>query len=562
MNNKSIDKREWWKEAVVYQIYPRSFNDSDSDGLGDLRGVIEKLDYLKYLGIDAIWLCPIYKSPNDDNGYDISDYYDIMDEFGTLSDLDELIRKMHQLDMKLIMDLVANHTSDEHPWFVESKKSKDNYYRDFYYWRDSTKGREPNDWYSFFCGSAWEYDESTEQYYLHLFSKKQPDLNWENPKVREEIYKMMKYWIDKGVDGFRLDAINVIGKEDGLPFVGDGTGYNWGGEYFFNKSQVHKHLNEMNEKVLSPYNIMTVGETSEITIEDGIKYSSEKSKELSMVFHFEHMGLDIVKDGKSETKPIDPKEFKNTMSRWQIGLEEEGWNSIYLGNHDQTRIVSRFGNDKEYRVESAKMLATMLLTQKGTPYIYQGDEIGMTNLASKEIDDYNDVWTWGIYNDLKGDGLDEEEIMDRISKRSRDNARTPIQWDDSNNAGFTDGTPWLKVNENYEFINVAKSIDDEDSVLNYYRKLIKLRKGNPVFVYGRYEDIDTQNDNVYSYTRKLDNYKLVIILNLTDKETSFELPSSLMVNEKDLLISNYEDVNINGIKISLKAFQAGVFIVK
>ena len=556
MHKAFKEEKAWWKEVVVYQIYPKSFSDSNGDGIGDIKGIIEKLDYLKALGVDVIWLCPIYKSPNDDNGYDITDYYDISGEFGAMEDFLLLLDEIHSRGLKLIMDMVANHTSDEHPWFVESQKSKDNYYRDFYYWKEGEEGREPNDWLSFFTGSAWEYSKNTEQYYLHLFSKKQPDLNWENPKVREEMHKIMEFWLDMGVDGFRMDAINLIAKDKGLPSVGDGIEYKWGSRYFTNRPKVHDYLQEINEKVLSNYDVMTVGETSEINVEEGIKYSSAKSKELNMVFCFEHMGLDIAEGRKWETKPVDVIELKQIMSRWQIGLENEGWNSIYLGNHDQTRIVSRFGDDKSYRIESAKLLATMMLTLKGTPYLYQGDEISMTNLASKYITDYDDVGTIAVYNELKNDGVSEQEIMERISKRSRDNSRTPMQWDSSKNAGFTDGTPWMTVNDNHKHINAKQSVEDENSVFNYYKKLISFRKQFPVFVYGKYADVDFENVHIYAYTRILEDEKLLIILNFSKDANEFDIPEGIKIDDYEMLLSNYSDQKKLSALIKLKPYEA------
>lgn len=560
MTLTKIENKNWWKEAVIYQIYPRSFKDSNGDGIGDIEGIIEKLDYLQELGISAVWLCPVNKSPNDDNGYDISDYYDIMDEFGIMTDFENLINEMHKRDIKLIMDLVVNHSSDEHFWFKESKKSKDNYYRDFYYWRDSKMGREPNDWQSFFSGSAWEYDNTTEQYYLHLFSKKQPDLNWENPKVREEIQKIVKFWLDKGVDGFRLDAINFIAKDKDMPSIGDGIGYKCGMQHFANLPKVHEYLFELNQKVIKNYDVMTVGETSAITVEEGIKYSSEKSKELSMVFHFDHMGLEYIEDVKWKTRAINPKEFKEVMSKWQNGFAEEGWNSIYLGNHDQSRIVSRFGNDKEYRLESAKMLATILMTQKGTPYIYQGDEIAMTNFCSKNIVDYDDVGTKGMYKEMKVAGMAEDEIMDFVAKTSRDNARTPMQWNGYKNSGFTAGTPWLKVNENHKLINVDKSLQDKKSVLNYYKKLIRVRKEHPVFVYGNYGDIESA-DEIYAYTRELYDEKLLVVINLTNNSCKFNFPISINATEMNILVSNYEEHDIRSDVMDLKEYEACIFIL-
>jgi oligo-1,6-glucosidase len=394
-------KRQWWKEAVVYQIYPRSFKDSNGDGIGDINGIISKLDYLKELGVDVIWLSPVYKSPNDDNGYDISDYRDIMDEFGTMDDWERLLEEMHNRGLKLIMDLVVNHSSDEHAWFVESRKSKDNPYRDYYIWRPGQDGKEPNNWESNFSGSAWQYDEATGEYYLHLFSKKQPDLNWENPKLRQEIYDMMKFWLDKGIDGFRMDVINFISKEEGLPDAPnpEGKKYVSGGRYFMNGPKIHDYLQKMNREVLSKYDVMTVGEMPGVTVEEAKLYTSENRKEVNMVFQFEHVDLDSGPGGKWDLKPLQLKNLKENITKWQKGLEKEGWNSLYLNNHDQPRMVSRFGNDRKYRVESAKMLATFLHMLKGTPYIYQGEEIGMTNVQFESIDDYKDIETLNMYRE-------------------------------------------------------------------------------------------------------------------------------------------------------------------
>ena len=441
-------ERQWWHSSVVYQIYPRSFKDSNGDGIGDINGIREKLDYLKELGIDVIWLSPVYKSPNDDNGYDISDYYDIMDEFGTMEDMDNLLKEANERGIKILMDLVVNHTSDEHKWFIEAKKSKDNEYRDYYIWRDSVDGNEPNDLGSTFSGSAWQYDETTGQYYLHLFSKKQPDLNWENEKVRNEVYKMMNFWVDKGIGGFRMDVIDLIGKVPDEMITGNGP-------------KLHEYLQEMNKAALEGKDLLTVGETWGATPDIAKLYSNPGRKELSMVFQFEHIGLDQI-EGKEkwDVKSLELLDLKKVLSKWQTELEGQGWNSLFWNNHDLPRIVSRWGNDKEYRIESAKMLATLLHGMKGTPYIYQGEELGMTNVRFDDINDYNDIESLNMYKDRLSKGYSHNEIMESIYAKGRDNARTPMQWDDSENAGFTTGTPWLAVNKNYDNINAKQCLQD------------------------------------------------------------------------------------------------------
>jgi len=549
-------KQNWWKEAVVYQIYPRSFCDSNGDGIGDLRGIISKLDYLKDLGVNVIWLCPVYKSPNDDNGYDISDYYDIMDEFGTLSDWEEMLSDIHKRGMKLIMDLVVNHSSDEHKWFKESRSSKNNEKRDYYIWKKGKDGREPSNWTSFFTPSAWEYDDKTGEYYLHLFSKKQPDLNWENPKLREEIFTMMKWWLQKGIDGFRMDVINCISKVEGYPSVpSQDSGYKWGGEYFINGPRVHEYLQEMNRKVLSKHDIMTVGETPDVNVDDAALYTAEERNELNMVFQFELMGIDSGESGKWELKPWKLTDFKNIIKKWQLGLENNGWNSLFLNNHDQPRMVSRFGDDKKYRNESAKMLGTLVHTLQGTPYIYQGEEIGMTNIKFKSIEEYKDIETINYYNEvLKNGDKDVNHIMESIYSKGRDNARTPMQWNDEENAGFTFGEPWIKVNPNYKEINVKNEEEDKDSVLNYYKKLIKLRKENPVLIYGKFIPVMEQDEEVFSYIREMGNEKILVILNFKGKDVDFVLPEGIKISEEGLLISNYENHDEK-----LKPYEARVY---
>ena len=555
-------KRSWWKEGVVYQLYPISFKDSNGDGIGDLRGIIEKLDYLKELGVSIIWLNPIYKSPNDDNGYDISGYRDIMDEFGTMEDFDVLLEEVHRREMKLVMDLVVNHTSDEHPWFIQSKKSGTNPYTDYYIWKKGKDGKPPNNWGSVFSGSAWQYEEERDEYYLHLFSKKQPDLNWENERVREEIYDMMTYWFEKGIDGFRMDVINFISKTGEFP---DGQRRQDGlyGDFnplVLNGPKVHEYLQEMHRKVLSKYDVMTVGECPGVSPELAKKYVGEDRNELSMIFQFEHMDIDH--DGcKWCFKPWKLTKLKETLSKWQEELESDGWNSLYLNNHDQPRLVSRFGDDKEYRLESAKMLATMLHTMKGTPYIYQGEEIGMTNVRFDSIRDYKDIETLNAYEEMVEGGIMEEEVfMDGVYRNGRDNARTPVHWDDSANAGFTTGNPWIKVNPNYKEINVKQVLANKDSIFYYYKRLIELRKEHEVIVYGRFKEYYKENEQIYCYGRELDGKRLLVVLNFKKEEVDFEIPLELRETHKEILISNYKDVKM-GDSFTLRPFEAIVFMM-
>ncbi len=559
-------KRAWWKESVVYQIYPRSFCDSNGDGVGDLQGIIRKLDYLKELGIDVIWLCPVYRSPNDDNGYDISDYRDIMPEFGTLADWEELLAGMHRRGINLVMDLVVNHTSDEHPWFIESRSSQDSPYRDYYVWRPPKDGREPNNWVSHFSGSAWQYDEATGEYYLHLFSPKQPDLNWENAAVRREVYDLMCFWLDKGIDGFRMDVINMISKTPGLPDATPVTSdrYQYGGEHFLNGPRLLEFLAEMKAEVLSKYDILTVGETPGVTTQHALGLTDEQDGALSMVFQFEHMHLDAAPEAGSSRRTIRKwrlTELKQIMSRWQRDLEGRGWNSIYLGNHDQPRPVSRFGDDGPYRVESAKMLATFVHMLQGTPYVYQGEEIGMTNVAFETIDDYRDIQTLNLYREMVDEkGLSPEELMPIVHAKSRDNARTPMQWDAGPNAGFTTGTPWIKVNPNYTEINVEQSLADPNSVFYYYRELIQLRKANPVIVHGAYDLLLDDDEAIYAFTRTLAHDRLLIILNFTGDTPVFSLPGDLKFSGKALLISNYPVDEAQPLRaMTLRPYEARVY---
>ena len=549
-------EKKWWKESVVYQIYPRSFKDSNGDGIGDINGITEKLDYLKELGIDVIWLSPVYQSPNDDNGYDISDYQAIMEEFGTMEDFDRMLAEAHKRGIRIVMDLVVNHTSDEHAWFVESKKSRENPYRDYYIWREGKDGKEPNNWGSVFNGSAWVYDETTDMYYLHLFSKKQPDLNWDNPKVREEVFSMMNWWCEKGIDGFRMDVISMISKVEGLPDGKvQGGLYGDASPYVQNGPHVHEYLQEMNKEVLSKYDLLTVGECAGVTIEEAKKYASNKGTELGMVFQFEHMDLDQGEFSKWGDKKVKLTALKENLTKWQNELEGKAWNSLFWCNHDQPRVVSRFGNDsKEYREVSAKMLATCLHLMQGTPYVYQGEELGMTNVPFASVDEFKDIESINAYHEYVESGLiSKEDMMRYLCYKSRDNARTPMQWNNQENAGFTTGTPWIKVNPNYVEINAEEEVKRADSVFSYYKKLIALRHQEEVIVYGHYELLLPESEELYVYTRELNEEKLLVICNFTDKEVSYAVPDEFV--EKEILISNYEEQEMKQ-ELSLKPYEA------
>ncbi|RUT31589.1 alpha-glucosidase [Paenibacillus zeisoli] len=555
--------RQWWKESVVYQIYPRSFMDSNGDGIGDLQGIISRLDYLKTLGVDVVWLSPVYESPNDDNGYDISNYQAIMDEFGTIEDWEELLQGLHERGMKLIMDLVVNHSSDEHQWFVESRKSKDNPYRDYYIWRPGKDGREPNNWGSFFSGSAWEYDKNTDEYFLHLFSRKQPDLNWENPKVRQEVYDMMTWWLDKGIDGFRMDVINLISKEQQLLDAEGPEGqYQFGGKSFVNGPRIHEFLQEMNREVLSKYDVMTVGETVEVTPEDAALFVGKDRGELNMVFQFELMGIDSGPSGKWDVTPWTLADFKRVVSKWQTALQGNGWNSLYLNNHDQPRMVSRFGNDSspELRNVSGKMLATLLHTLQGTPYIYQGEELGMTNVRFESIEDYKDIEILNMHKEYTAAGRDEKTIMESIYSKGRDNARTPMQWNSGPQAGFTTGTPWLPINPNYKEINADQAVADPNSIFHYYKRLIELRKQHDIIVYGDYQILREEDDQIYAYLRSLGEEKLLVVLNFFEAPAEFVLPDSIHFSGQELLISNYEIPAEHSLRhMNLRPYEARVY---
>ena len=553
-------EKRWWKESVVYQIYPRSFCDSNGDGIGDLNGITSKLDYLKELGVDVIWLSPVYKSPNDDNGYDISDYQDIMDEFGTMEDFDRMLATAHEKGIKIMMDLVVNHTSDEHKWFIESRKSTDNPYRDYYIWRPAKEdGSLPNNWGSCFSGPAWEYDKTTDMYFLHLFSKKQPDLNWDNPVVRQEVFDMMNWWLEKGVDGFRMDVISLISKEQPeLPDKEPGIN----GYATFNVSangpHVHEYLQEMRQKALNNADTITVGECSGVTLEEAKKYARSDEKELNMVFQFEHMDVDSdEKVGKWTTRKMDLRDLKKILTRWQKGLQDIAWNSLYWENHDQPRSVSRFGNDSdEYREISAKMLATCIHMMQGTPYVYQGEELGMTNCPFNTLENFRDLESINAFHELTEQGkMTEEEMMAAIGYKGRDNARTPMQWDDSANAGFSDAsaTPWIMVNPNYTKINAKDQISREDSVFKYYQKLIKLRHESDLIVYGTYDLILDDDKDIYAYIRTLGDEKLIVYCNFSENTREVELPEEF--TDGKILISNYNDAKVSE-KITLRPYEA------
>ena len=549
-------KRIWWKEAVGYQIYPRSFKDSNGDGIGDLKGITSKLDYLKDLGINVIWICPMYKSPNDDNGYDISDYQDIMDDFGTMKDFDELLEEVHKRDMKLIIDLVVNHTSDEHPWFIESKSSKNNPKRDWYIWREGKNGIEPNNWESIFKGSAWEYDKNTEEYFLHLFSKRQPDLNWECKDVREAIYNMINWWLDKGIDGFRVDAISHIKKEEGLTDMNNPEGLKYVESFdkHMNVEGIHKYLEELKERTFDNYDIMTVGEANGVDAEEADLWVGEENGKFNMIFQFEHLHL----WGAESENTFNVKNYKKVLTKWQKALDGKGWNALYIENHDIPRVISTWGNDKEYLRECATAFGLMYFMQQGTPFIYQGQEIGMTNVKFDSIYDYNDVKGINIYKEKLAEGLTKEEALKYVWAVSRDNSRTPMQWDDSINSGFTEGKPWINVNENYKNINVQAQLKDEKSILNFYKKMITIRKEYKTLIYGSYDLILDEDEKIYAYTRTMGNEKFIVIVNLSHDEAKYNYEEEL--NYEGLLLSNYNVDKHNTIKeFILRPYEARLY---
>lgn len=552
-------ERKWWKESVVYQIYPRSFMDSNGDGIGDINGITSKLDYLKELGIDVIWLSPVYQSPNDDNGYDISDYQSIMKEFGTMEDFDRMLSAAHERGIRIMMDLVVNHTSDEHKWFAESRKSRENPYRDYYIWREGKDGKEPNNWGSCFGGSAWEYDRATDSYFLHLFSKKQPDLNWDNSAVRREVFDMMTWWLTKGVDGFRMDVISMISKAPGLADGPKAEGALYGdfGPGVINGPHVHDYLKEMRKEVLSRFDTITVGETSGVTVQEAVKYAADDESELNMVFQFEQNELDNGEYGKWNLNQIDLPDLKAVLSRWQTYLEGRAWNSLYWNNHDQPRVVSRFGNDsKEYRELSAKMLAACLHMLKGTPYIYQGEEIGMTNARFASTDEFRDIESINAFREYTENGIiAPEEMLKYLNYKSRDNARTPMQWNGGRNAGFTEGTPWIGVNGNYTEINVEEQRKREDSVFHFYQKLISLRRENPIIVYGSFALLWPEDEDIFGYTRSLAGEKLLVICNFSEKERRIKIPAEF--SQGELLLANYREAEIKD-EMKIRPYEAVV----
>lgn len=543
--------KNWWKNSVVYQIYPRSFKDSNGDGFGDLQGVIEKLDYLKELGIDVIWLSPVFDSPQDDNGYDIRDYRSIYGRFGSNEDMEELINKAHDRDIKIVLDLVVNHTSDEHAWFVESRKSRDNEYSDYYIWKDQKEdGSEPNNWGSSFCGSAWEYCEERGQYYLHFYSKKQPDLNWENPQVRQEVYDLMKFWMEKGADGWRMDVIASISKDQNYPDYPeeDGRKY-YTGKYHSNGPRLHEFIHEMNREVLSKYDCMTVGEAPGSTPEVARLFTDPTREELNMIFTFEHMNIDRILGSvnrKWALKPFDLRDLKRVMSEWQTKLYGRGWNALYFENHDQPRVISRWGNDTVYREKCAKAYATILHGMQGTPYIYQGEEIGMTNVHF-DLDKYEDIEVRNAYKELvlNGKTISEDDFKKAVWNKSRDNARTPMQWDDSDNAGFTTGKPWFGVSDRYKEINVKQALADKDSIFYYYKKLIELRHKESLLTEGNYQLLLPEDEKIFAYLRNTENETWLIVANMSE-DTALTDELKPFVNDKqDIMIGNYDRANLD-----------------
>ncbi|MEG0313211.1 MAG: alpha-glucosidase [Carnobacterium sp.] len=536
---------KWWQSSVVYQIYPRSFQDSNGDGIGDIAGITSRLEYLEKLGIDVIWLSPVYKSPNDDNGYDISDYEAILPEFGTMADMDELIREAKQRGIQIIMDLVVNHTSDEHPWFKEAKKSKTNPYRDYYIWRDSVNGGPPNDLQSIFSGSAWEFDKETNQYYFHLFSKRQPDLNWENPAVQEEVWKLMNFWLAKGIGGFRMDVIDLIGKIPDKGITGNGP-------------KLHEYLKKMHKETFGKYDVLTVGETWGATPEIAKLYSNPDREELSMVFQFEHISLDEL-PGKSkwDLQPLDFIQLKAILSKWQTALGDEGWNSLFWNNHDLPRIISRWGNDSpKYRVKSGKMLATILHLMKGTPYIYQGEEIGMVNTPVSSIEELDDIESLNMYRERLAAGYDKADILASINKKGRDNARRPMQWSNHEHGGFTTGTPWLELSPRYSEINVENELADSESLFYHYQRLIQLRKNNPLVVWGTYQELVPNDTQLFVYERSYENETWLIVANFYEEEADFSHESHKV---KEIILSNYSDSSVDLANLHLRAYETVVY---
>ena len=557
--------KNWWKNSVVYQIYPRSFKDSNGDGFGDLQGIIEKLDYLKELGIDVIWLSPVFDSPQDDNGYDIRDYRKIYDGFGSNEDMEELIKKAHERNIRIVLDLVVNHTSDEHVWFVESRKSRDNEYSDYYIWKDpKADGSEPNNWGSSFCGSAWEYCEERGQYYLHFYSRKQPDLNWENPKVRQEVYDLMKFWMEKGADGWRMDVIASISKDQNYPDYPeeDGRKY-YTGKYHSNGPRLHEFIQEMNQEILSKYDCMTVGEAPGSTPEVARLFTDPTRKELNMIFTFEHMNIDRIPGSvnrKWALKPFDLRELKIVMSEWQNKLYGKGWNALYFENHDQPRVISRWGNDTVYREKCAKAYATILHGMQGTPYIYQGEEIGMTNVQF-ELDEYEDIEVRNAYKELvlNGKSISEEDFKQAVWNKSRDNARTPMQWDDSDNAGFTTGKPWFRISDRYKEINVEQALADRDSIFYYYKNLIELRHKESILTEGNYQLLLPEDEKIFAYLRNTENEIWLVAANMSEETVSTDKLKTIAKEKQDVIIGNYKRADLDE---ALRPYEAFMMRIK
>ncbi|SER27618.1 trehalose-6-phosphate hydrolase [Gracilibacillus ureilyticus] len=558
-------EEKWWKKSAVYQIYPKSFCDTTGNGVGDLQGIISKLDYLRELGIDVIWLTPVYASPQNDNGYDISDYFSIHPEYGTMDDLEELLNEAHNRNIKVIMDIVVNHTSTEHKWFKESRTSIQSPYRDFYIWMDGDGNNPPTNWRSKFGGSAWEYDKETNQYYLHLFDVTQADLNWENTQVREKVYQMMNFWLDKGVDGFRLDVINLISKDQKFP-DDDGTVPPGDGRKFYTDGpKVHEYLHEMNQQVFKGRQTMTVGEMSSTTLEDCIQYSNPKNDELDMTFNFHHLKVDYPNGEKWTKAEFDFLKLKQILSKWQIGMQKGGgWNALFWCNHDQPRVVSRFGNDAEYHQESAKMLATTIHLMQGTPYIYQGEEIGMTNPGFESIDQYRDVESLNMYKIKKAEGMPPKEILEILKEKSRDNARTPMQWDDRENAGFTKGKPWINVADNYQLINAEKAVSQSDSIFHHYRKLISLRKDYQVITDGDYQLLLPEHLAIFAYIRENEDEWMLVVNNFYDKNVQFTLPDDRNIYDGsgEVILSNYPDSKKGVNNTELRPYESFVYYQK
>ncbi|WP_437132115.1 glycoside hydrolase family 13 protein [Bacillus atrophaeus] len=558
-------KKDWWKDSVVYQVYPRSFQDSNGDGIGDLQGIISRLDYIKQLGADVIWICPIYPSPNVDYGYDVTDHKTVMESYGTMEDFHELLEEVHKRGLKLVMDFVLNHTSTEHAWFKEAELDKTSKYRSFYFWRPGTKHGPPTDWQSDYGQSVWQYEEHTGEYYLHMNAVKQADLNWENEDVRQAVYEMMRFWLDKGVDGLRIDQLHLISKKEYLPSYEDYVqGKAESKPFQPNGRRIHDYLTEMTEEVFSQYDVMSVGEAGTVTPEEGLTYTGTDEHELNMIFHFQHMELDQ-QPGKEhwDLKPLELSDLKSVLTKWQKKLENKGWNTLFWCNHDQPRIVSRFGDEGKYRKESAKMLASVLYLMKGTPYIYQGEELGMTNAPFTRIEDYKDIQTVNMYHKrVYEKGYDPKEVMTSILAKSRDHARTPMQWNDGKHAGFTDGTPWLKVNPNYTSINAAEALADPDSILSYYKKLISLRKQYADLMKGSYDLLLPDDPQLFVYIRQTDTRQLLVINNFSDKEAIFQWPDELERETTQLLLSNYDGGREALPSIELKPYESRVYLLK